>query len=50
MARRIYRIGDLTFEFEEGNQPAGAVAIDDTAMAPSSTRRTAPAKKFTAKG
>lgn len=27
MALKIYRIGSLTFQYEEGNQPAGAVEV-----------------------
>lgn len=47
MARRIYRIGDLTFEFEEGAQPGDAVAVDATppAEAPTPTPRKASTRK-----
>ena len=27
MALKIYRVGNLTFQYEEGNQPAGAVEV-----------------------
>lgn len=34
MALRIYKVGALTFQFEEGQQPAGAVLVEDAKPAP----------------
>lgn len=28
MALKIYRVGNLTFQYEEGSQPAGAVEVN----------------------
>lgn len=30
---KIYKVGDLTFQFEEGQQPAGAVEVEPKAKA-----------------
>ncbi len=44
MALKIYRVGSLTFQYEEGNQPKGAVEVK-----PESKPKAKPATNKTAK-
>ena len=47
MALKIYRVGELTYQFEEGTQPAGAVEIK--AQRPQTKQRTPRNKQRTPK-
>lgn len=46
MAMKIYRIGSLTFQFEEGEQPDGAIEVADAK--PAEEPEKAPRKRRTA--
>lgn len=45
MALKIYRLGALTFQFEEGEQPAGAVLVETVEKPKAQSKAKAPANK-----
>lgn len=47
MALKIYKVGELTYQFEEGTQPAGAVEVK--AEKPQTKQRTPRNKQRTPK-
>lgn len=44
MALKIYRVGSLTFQYEEGNQPKGAVEVKPETKAKPAANKTAKAQ------